>query len=246
MERQRERGGGRAPAGLGESHGQLRWGAEGWGAPQRREGRGRGRPPTRAGSRRLPQRSSGLRMAPSLPHTRTRSHSHYPPPRAAPRENARVGEPLTGGRRGGKEEVDRGHRPTEPSGWAGGVTCVRESWAAAAMVFPSCTRGEGRTGRLGLGAGRRRRERPEARPGQAGGRASPRTSTTSLLCPPRPAPPGPAHLAHAAAASKSWRRRLRRRTGACPQGPLGKTRRGERALEPTPDYPMNFRQVLCF
>jgi len=53
---------------------------------------------------------------------------------------------------------------------APGDGCVRESWAAAAMVFPSCTGGEGRTGGLGLGAGRRRRERSEARPGQAGGR----------------------------------------------------------------------------
>lgn len=89
------------------------------------------------------------------------------------------------------EGAGRGSRPIEPGGWAGGVTCVRESWAAAAMVFPSCTGGEGRTGGRGLGAGRRRRERPEARPGRAGWRASPLTSTTSLLSPAPPAPRRP-------------------------------------------------------
>lgn len=112
-----------------------------------------------------------------------------------------IGRPVRGqeklpgsvNRRAVGEGAGRGHQPTEPGGWAGGVTCVRESWAAAAMVFPSCTGGEGRTGGWGLGAGRRRRERPEARPGRAGGRASPLTSTTSLLspAPPRMAPPAP-------------------------------------------------------
>lgn len=70
------------------------------------------------------------------PHTRSHRAARGQPPRQRPRAVAgRAGEP----------------QRVEPGRPAGGVTCVRESWAAAAMVFPSCTGGEGRTDGRGPG-----------------------------------------------------------------------------------------------
>lgn len=109
------------------------------------------------------------------PHTRSRRAARERPPRRRPR--------AVGGRAGKARWV-------EPGGPAGGVTCVRENCAAAAMVFPSCTGGEGRTGGQGPGreggggTGRRRGRRPGV---------SPNFDNFPLhAAPPRPAPPRPA------------------------------------------------------
>lgn len=102
------------------------------------------------------------------------------------------GRPESGRRASARERWGRAGetRRVEPGGPAGGVTCVRESWAAAAMVFPSCTGGEGRTGGRrpgregGGGTGRRRGQRPGV---------SPNFDNFPLhAAPPRPAPPRPA------------------------------------------------------
>ena len=112
-----------------------------------------------------------LRMASS------RSHTHRLTFTGARARALSIGRPARGGEKllgsVNYRAVGEGAGDTglpSPADRRAAVTCVRESWAAAAMVFPSCTGGEGRTGRRGLGAGRRRRERPEARPGRAGGR----------------------------------------------------------------------------
>lgn len=107
-----------------------------------------------------------LRMASSRSHTTLTFARRARSGIVAP---ARGGEKLLGSvnRRGGWGG-GRGHRPAEPGGPAGRRYLCRGERAAAAMVFPSCTGGEGRTGGQGLGAGRRRRERPEARPAAGG------------------------------------------------------------------------------
>lgn len=149
----------------------ARWALHGAEPRARRTGAGARRP-------RLPLR---LGMAPALLAPRAPTVRPEGSRRAAPSPQSGVG-----GRAG---EPQRG----EPGRPAGGVTCVRESWAAAAMVFPSCTGREGRTDGQGPGAGRRRRDRPEARP--AAGRLPELRQLPSSR---RPAPPCRPH--------RPWRR----------------------------------------
>lgn len=137
----------------------------------------------------LPPRSARLGMAPSLLHTRTRSRSHYRPPRPGPRETAPGGEPPGGGGGGRPGKPTDRARPT--GGWC--YLCQGELGRRSHGV--SIMHGRGRKdGRTGVWGGEEAEGAAggEARAGgRAGWRASPRTSTTSLLSPAPPAPRRP-------------------------------------------------------
>lgn len=87
----------------------------------------------------------------------------------------------------------------------------------------SIMHGRGRKDRLTGARGGEEAEGAVRGEARAGGRASPLTSTTSLLSPAPPRPAWPRPPGASAAVPKSWRRILRCRTGSYPQGRLRKT-----------------------
>lgn len=121
------------------------------------------------------------------PHTRSRRAARERPPRQRPR--AVGGGP---GKPGGSSRADR--RAALP---VSGRTGLPQPWC-----FHHAR--EGKEGRADRGRGGKEAEGQAV--GEAGGRASPRTSTTSLFTPPRPALPRPAPPAPQAAAARKARR----------------------------------------